>query len=182
MPKRGLVMGMGRLHSGGQSYAQRVLALGPVAYWPLDDAAGSAAARELVVGTAATATDVTFGAAGIGDGKTAATFNGTSSSVNIYSAALNAAFSGQLFSFFCWGRRPTDATYRVLAALRVDSSNEFAFHKNAGNQPIFIYVAAGRLILSPTPPSRCRSIPGSAWASQSASPPTASATITTYAD
>jgi hypothetical protein len=87
---------------GGVSYQSRVLALSPIRYWPLDDAAGSAIARELVAADNGTPANVTFGVAGIGDGKTAASFDGSSSNINIYSAALNAAFNGNNGSLLVW--------------------------------------------------------------------------------
>jgi len=60
------------------SYQETVLADGAVAYWPLDDPAGSTTARDAVGTRTATINGgVTFGAAGAGGGSTAAAFDGT---------------------------------------------------------------------------------------------------------
>lgn len=68
-------------HIPAGAYDDAVLADAPLYYWPLDDPAGSTSARNL--GSAASTTSsvagVTFGAAGLGDGPTSASFDGTGS-------------------------------------------------------------------------------------------------------
>lgn len=68
----------------GIHYGDVVRGTTPEDYWPLSDAAGATAAVDAVSTTqTATATNVTFGAAGLfADGVTAASFNGTSSRLN----------------------------------------------------------------------------------------------------
>jgi hypothetical protein len=102
---RGLsVMGGG----GVLTYDQRVLALGPIAYWPFSEVAGTTGAASVLDISGnnhhATPANVTFGAAGIGDGETSATFNGSNSAINAFSAGLAGAFDGAEGSLLMWLR------------------------------------------------------------------------------
>lgn len=89
---------------GGQTYEQRVLALSPYAYWPLNEAAGATTALDLVGGYNSTAlSGVTFGAAGIGDGNTAATFDGDSATgITLPHATLTSVFAKNEGSLVMW--------------------------------------------------------------------------------
>lgn len=93
----------------GLTYIEKVLATQSaslIAYWPLNEASGTVAVN--AEGTAALngsyARDLaTMGTqTGIGDGNTAPTFDGTSDFVNIYSAALAAAFNGDQYTIALW--------------------------------------------------------------------------------
>jgi lysophospholipase L1-like esterase len=91
---------------GGVSYKQIVLSLAPLAYWPLNEAVGTTGAGSVLDasgnGYHATPTAVTFGATGIGDGKTAAAFDGATSFINFYSAGLSTAWNGDEFTIALW--------------------------------------------------------------------------------
>lgn len=131
---------------GGAAYQSRVLALAPIRYWPLDDAAGSVIARELVVGGNGTPPNVTFGVAGIGDGKTAASFNGTTSYINVVSAALATAFSGAEGTYAQWLKIPADVwgdgTTRRACRLLADASN-FALVQKLNNSTLVFTMRRG---------------------------------------
>lgn len=79
----------GDLDAGG-TYAQRVLALGPSAYWPLWETPGAPVAEDVTGhGFHAPYFGVALGEPGIGDGRTAARFDGAGSRVEIWSAGLS---------------------------------------------------------------------------------------------
>lgn len=130
-------------------YESKVIAMGPIAFWPLDEASGATAFDRSGNGRNATYTNVTLGATGIGDGGTAASFNGTTAFTNIYSAAFQAAFNQQELSISFWiNITPavwTDATLR--AALRIRKAgalDRIDIYKNTPNNEFDVtYVANG---------------------------------------
>lgn len=82
-------IGTGRALLGSRNplaYTNKVRSFAPLAYWPLADATGSVATDASGNGRNGTYSNVTLGVPGIGDGRTAASFNGTSSYVDIYAA------------------------------------------------------------------------------------------------
>jgi hypothetical protein len=86
-------------------YIDLILASAPLRYWPLDDAAGASSARELVAGDSGSPSNVTFGAAGNPVlGGLAASFNGTTSNINIAAGSLPAAFNDDLYTFVAWAQ------------------------------------------------------------------------------
>lgn len=92
--------------SARKPYYRRILALNPVAYWPLNEASGSTM-TDIRNGYNGTYTNVTLGQPGIGDGLTAASFNGSSSYAQITGAnltALAAAFNKDEFTVMAWLR------------------------------------------------------------------------------
>ena len=88
-------------------YFQRVLNTQPenlLAYWPLDDSVGSTTVRNPAnPAENGLPAKVTFGIPGIGDGKTAASFDGTGN-INISSTFLNGAFDGDEGSVIIWAK------------------------------------------------------------------------------
>jgi len=86
---------------GAFTYADKVLGMGPIRYWPLWDTAG-AAAEELVVGDDGTYVGATLGAATAPDGSPCPLFDGINDYVHIWSALFAAAFNGQEGSLFLW--------------------------------------------------------------------------------
>ena len=121
------------------SLSDLVLPTFPIAYWQLNDAAGSGTAADSS-GNAldGTATDVVFGATGIGDGSTAATFNGATSVIDIYSAALNALFDGSAGSLLVWFQVTaagvwTDAVQRRAASFAVGDATRMSITKSGDN-------------------------------------------------
>jgi len=134
--------------ASAQSYAKKVLATNPIRYWPLWDTAG-AAATELVVGDNGTYVGPTLGGGVAPDGSPCPLFDGINDLVDIWSAALAAAFNGaagtvaiwaQVFNAGTWA----DAAFRHSMAVAADGNNESRMLKtNAANTPEYRYVAAG---------------------------------------
>lgn len=139
----------GTLGSTPFDYTNKVVALGPIAYWPLADASGSTATDESGNGRNGAYSNVTLGAAGIGDGRTAASFNGSTGTVNIHSASFAGAFDGQECTVALWFKVDaagvwTDASVRKLLHLFSDGSNRVILQKtNVNNQVNITYIAGG---------------------------------------
>lgn len=131
-----------------QQYWQKIRALNPIAYWPLWDVAGASSAVELMgVGNGAPVA-VTFGVAGIGDGKTAASFNGSTSRVNAYTAAFSSAFSGATGAIALWAKVSgagvwTDGVLRCFDYISVDANNRVFWRRPATDYQIDAYYVAG---------------------------------------
>ena len=89
----------------GGSYADKVLSYGPIAYWPLWETAGASAACLVNPAQSGTAVGVTWANDATGAFGTAAPFfDGANDDINIYTAALAAAFSGHVGSLMVWCR------------------------------------------------------------------------------
>lgn len=86
------------------SYSGKVLSYSPIAYWPLNEATGTNANCLVNSAQDGTYTGVTLGQTGIGDGNTCPLFDGTNDYVDIYSAALNTAFSGTAGTMVIWAK------------------------------------------------------------------------------
>ena len=135
--------------TNGVTYTAKIQALGPIGYWPLAEASGSVALDESGNGRNGAYTGVTLGAAGIGDGRTAATFDGATSFCNVYSASLAAAFNGQEGSFTAWCKVSaagvwTDGVARRVVLFLVDASNRVGLNKAVANNEVdWLYVAGG---------------------------------------
>ena len=87
----------------GASYSDKVLGYGPIAYWPLWEAAGATA--ECLVDSPAqdgTYVGVTLGQTGIGDGNTCPLFDGANDYVDQLSAALAGVFDGNEGTILAW--------------------------------------------------------------------------------
>lgn len=133
------------------AYTNKVKALGPIAYWPLADLSGTTATDESGNGrNGSYVGSPTLGVTGIGDGRTAATFDGSwwTQYVNIYSASLNGAFSGQLFTVAGWFKIPNwaDVGQDLGIRLRVDASNDFYFDKFGANAFRVNYASQGQAL------------------------------------
>jgi len=140
---------------GSKKYWQTVRTLfgvNSVEYRPLYDNVGSATAIDLITGSGGTATDITFGATGIGDGKTAASFNGTSSLIDVYSAYLNTNFNKDEFSLSVYFKVAaagtwTDGAARVVFRIYSDASNYIQVYRGTTNNEInFDFKFAGTLV------------------------------------
>lgn len=137
----------------------QILALSPIAYWPLDDTSGSVATDRSGNGRDGAYANVTLGQPGVGDGRTAAGFNGTSSTVNVQSASLAAAFNGaagtlvlqaQVSAAGVW----TDGANRRIIHIQADASNRIILFKETTNDLRWLYVAGGtseQVVLAATP-------------------------------
>lgn len=132
---------LGRWFAAGETYTQKVQALLPIAYWPFADPSGSVATDESGNSRDGAYSNVTLGATGIGDGRTAATFNGSTSYVNIYSASFAAAFSGSTGTVALWARVSaagvwTDTTVRRFVVIQADANNILRFHRLTTNNVV----------------------------------------------
>lgn len=143
-----LLSGVG--NAGG--YSNKLLSLfgsSIVSYLPLWEPSGSVAADISGNGYNGAYTAVTLGQTGIGDGRTAAGFDGSTSFANWYSAGLNSNFNGQLFSVGGWVKVSaagvwTDATARTVCRLRVDASNDLNIARTSTDNIFRVtYVAGG---------------------------------------
>ena len=133
----------------------RILATCPnnlAAYWPLADAAGTTTVEEITDyygNKDSTACAVTFGVTGIGDGRTAASFDAASSYINTYSACFSNQFSGSEGGIGCWGKVSAstvwgDSASRMLYIARVDSNNQAFIRKSAStNTLLYTYQSGG---------------------------------------
>lgn len=136
-----------------QAYTNKVETVAPanlIAYWPLSDPVGSTVATDASGnGRNGAYSNVTLGAAGIGDGRSAATFNGTTSYCNIYSASLATAWNGGEFTLAFWFRVATagiwvDGAVRRAMQIRVDANNLVLIAKSNSNNTLQAsYVAGG---------------------------------------
>jgi len=89
----------------GGGYASAVMGSGPIAYWPLDEGNGTVAHCRVDSAQNGTATGVTWANDSTGPFSTPAPyFDGANDYVNIYSAALDAAFDEDEGSVLIWWR------------------------------------------------------------------------------
>lgn len=104
-----------------------MLALLPIAYYQLNGDATDSSGN----GFNGTATGATFGAVGMGDGNTAAAFDGTGDYIDIH--AMAAAWNGNAGSIIAWGKTAAwaDATVRALVSIAVGSENQVLIFKSA---------------------------------------------------
>lgn len=133
------------------TYAERVLSLvrpTVLAYWSLDDT--SSTARDISGNSRnGSASNVTVGVTGIGDGRLATRFNGTTSVINVYSTSLRDGFSGVTGMASAWVRVSgagvwTDATVRTIFRFGVDGNNRAAVTRTATNNQIqFQFAGSG---------------------------------------
>lgn len=131
------------------TYTQKVQALSPIAYWPLNETSGTTAVA--VVGTNGTykrnVTTMTT-ATGIGDGNTAPVFTAGSDNINIYSAGLVAAFKAATGSIVTWSKVSgvaiwTDGVERKIIQLYADGSNRIDISKAAANNVVALTLIGG---------------------------------------
>jgi hypothetical protein len=135
------------------SYTQKVLATRPgalIAYWPLNEASGGTTAVNAEGTTArnGTYTNVTLGTVGIGDGNTAASFDGSTSHLNVFSSSLASAFNGAEGTYACWLRVSgagvwSDATIRRVVRVIVNATNQILLFRSSNNNTIGVTYTAG---------------------------------------
>ena len=127
---------------GGEAitYISKVLGYSPIAYWPLNESAGAAAAIcQIDTDQNGTPSNVTFGDTLGPDGVNyAPSFNGISSTISIDTAALEAAFDGDEGTISIWIKVSgsgvwTDGIYRTMLSLYGDSANNFRIQKTNAN-------------------------------------------------
>jgi hypothetical protein len=143
-----LLFGDGGGISPQQAYINKVVALSPIAYWPLDDTSGSTARDASGNGRTGTYSNVTLNAVGPVSGGAAASFNGSTSFVNVYSASLAAAFNGAEGSLMVWGIVSaagvwTNGAEGRLVTLSADASNRVLISKSATDNTLTFQYSAG---------------------------------------
>ena len=139
-----------RVLAGG--YTSKVLDTGPIAYWPLDEAAGAAAHCEVNSAQNGTYTGVTLAHDNTGPfGTPAPLFDGTNDDVDIYTAALDAVFDGREGTMMIWEKVFNaavwaDNVYRWAMMLGEDLNNRLQLLKGSGaesNELRITYKAGG---------------------------------------
>lgn len=134
-----------------------------IAYWTMAEASGTVALDESGNGRVGAYTGVTLGQTGIGDGRTAPSFDGATSFNNVFSASLQSAFNSAEGTIALWVRVSgagvwSDGVVRRFITLQVDANNRVYIEKVAGANTFgFNYVAGG------TAKSRNRSTSTTAW-------------------
>lgn len=111
-----------------------------IQYLPLNEDVGSEVAIDNSgKGNSGLYSGVTLGATGIGDGLTAATFDGTASYVDLYSPTFNAEFNGAEGTMLVYGKVSgagiwTDGNLRMTTVLRAVTANRVLIRRsNAAN-------------------------------------------------
>ena len=129
--------------SAGGAYSAKVLSYSPIAYWPLWEAAGSAAVCQVNALQNGAYTGVTLGQTGIGDGKTCPLFDGNNDFVDIHTATLASAFNGLEGTLMIWAKSASWAAggFRAMALLYADARNYVEIIKSASSTVQFIYEA-----------------------------------------
>lgn len=156
--------GAGPGGSSGNPYLDKIGAIAPanlIGWWRMNEGAGATvsldSSREANHGAY---TAVTLAQIGIGDGLTAASFDGATSKNNIYSAALNTDLgNGQEGTLALWAKVNattdwTDGAEHDMAMFRVDGNNRFYFIKSTTNGNINCTYIAGGTVSRVDPPSQ----------------------------
>lgn len=124
----------------GADYRARLLNVQPaslIGYWRLNESSGTTAADSSDEGHDGTATGVTWGADGMGDGATAASFDGVNDYITLPHAALDAAMDFSSGTFMAWVN--TDWVDDLIRTVfRVESS---------GDGQLFLNVSATGLVV-----------------------------------
>lgn len=137
---------------GGASvlaYTNKVIALSPILYYPMAEPSGTTATDESGNARNGTYTAVTLAQTGIGDGRTAGSFDGSTSVCNAYGASFVAAFNKDEGTIAGWAKVAaagvwTDAAARQMVRFLADGSNLIIIRKTTTNNQIQLqYVAGG---------------------------------------
>jgi hypothetical protein len=147
------------------NYTQIVQQIAPanlIAYWVMGEPSGSAALDSSGNGRVGAYTAVMLGATGIGDGNTAASFDGSTSFNNIFSASFFAALNGSEGTISSWARVSaagvwTDGTSRrVYRVATATAGNRIELYRTVTNNQMELDYVAGntakgvQITMSPT--------------------------------
>jgi len=142
------LIGTGRTLLTPLTYADKVLALRPIAYWPMWEPSGTIAYD--ISGNARNGayTGILLGQQGIGDGRTAGWLDGINDTNNVQSASLQAAFNGSQGTMMVWARANAAAMWtngiaHGLIRAFADDNNQIAIQKTTTNNQLQWYYAAG---------------------------------------
>lgn len=132
---------------GGESYIDKVLGYGPVAYYVQGEKTGTVARSYVDPAQNGAYTGVTLGQAGIGDGNTCPYYDGTNDYTDLSNAAFLAAFSGATGSMLIWflpdPASHADGTNRYLARFEVSVSHFVRCQKLGASSTVQIDYRAG---------------------------------------
>jgi hypothetical protein len=132
-------------------YYAKLLQHGPIAYWPLWEAAGSSAECLVNPVQAAGMAGVTWGQTGIGDGKTSALFDGANDYGSVTAAplsALAAAFNPAEGTVLTWAKVSgagvwSDGGNRQLFYTKYDTTNQLMIRKSTSENELYFYTRMG---------------------------------------
>lgn len=132
-------------------YTNKTKALAPanlIAYWPQAEKIGTVAYDESGHDYHGTYNAVTLLQPGIGDGRTAASFDGSASYNNIYSAALDTALNKAEGTLSCWFQVASagvwiDGAIRTLVSLRNGAGNLIELRKSSANNTFQAFYLVG---------------------------------------
>ena len=136
-----------------QTYMDKVVGLGPIAYWPLNEGSGTTAACLINPAQNGTATGVTWANDVTGGfGTPAPYFDGANDYVDIFTAAFDAAFNGATGSMFIWCKVNaagvwTDGADRMSMKLYDDANNSYHVRKTAANDRVLSRGEAGNGVI-----------------------------------
>lgn len=130
------------IHASG-ALAAAILALSPIAYWKLDETSGTTAINYGSLGAAANGTysGVTLNQIDAPGGTRAGLWDGVNDYTNIYSAALSAAFSGQIGTVLLFVKPYnvgvlTDGAERRLIEIYASASGRMLLRKLTTNNTL----------------------------------------------
>lgn len=133
------------LAAATDAYIQKVLGYAPIAYYPLNEASGTTAEDLSGSGFDGTYSGAAPGGTGIGDGNTAASFDGTSDVVTM--GAIDTPFDGNAGTLLLWGKTSaavwSDGTTRYLVRLIADGANLISIHKTTTTNQLQLRRNAG---------------------------------------
>lgn len=129
-------------------YAARVMSTAPsnlLAYWRLNESLGAVAHDFAGNDHNGTVTGATWGADGIQDGQTAASFDGINDLISVDPSALSGVFNGAAGTLLMWGYRTTWGASGIWAGRFVgaDYGHQVKIYDNNVNGPTFQYRTNG---------------------------------------
>jgi hypothetical protein len=136
---------------GAKTYTDKVLSYGPIAYWPLNESAGSVARCYIKSAQNGAYTGVALGQTGIGDGNFCPSFDGAGDVVNVYSTTLRDAFSSAVGTLSLWAQMAnvgvwTDGAARWSTIIRADAQNYVQLRKSSINNVLDWYYVANNVV------------------------------------
>jgi len=140
----------GNPNTAATQYTRTYVGANFLSWWDLDEASGASSAVDQISAYNGTPTNVTFGAVTAPDGDSAPTFNGTSSTIAISSAAFKTAFNRTecTIDFYAKvdGVQWTNGSVRILFGFAKDANNRIYLEKTStNNQLVLKRVGAGTL-------------------------------------
>lgn len=138
--------------ASNMAYTNKIKALNPIAYWPFAESSGTVATDESGNGRNGAykaAGEPLLNQTGIGDGRTAALFDGVDDYANMFTASLQAAFNNQEGTIAQWLKVSaagvwTDATTRRTLQFQADANNLIRLGRGTvNNQFVGAYTAGG---------------------------------------